>query len=190
MALIPAPKDQWYVVHVLSGQENKVRNNLMRRIESEEMSDVVYEVLMPTERVAEVKKGKRSESTRKFFPGYLLINMHLLNEEGGLVGRSWYFIQETHGVIGFAGTKNHPIPMRPREVESMLLQIKEREESVKPKIAFDVGETIKVSDGPFESQPGVIEEIDQERGTLLVSVTVFGRPTPVELEHWQIEKEE
>ena len=160
MALIPAPKDQWYVVHVLSGQENKVRNNLLRRIDAEEMSDVVFEVLMPTERVAEVKKGKRSESTRKFFPGYLLVNMQLLNEEGGLIGRSWYFIQDTHGVIGFAGT------------------------------AFDVGETIKVSDGPFESQPGVIEEIDQEKGTLLVSVTVFGRPTPVELEQWQIEKEE
>ena len=96
MALIPAPKDQWYVVHVLSGQENKVRNNLLRRMEAEEMSDVVFEVLMSTERVAEVKKGKRSESTRKFFPGYLLVNMHLLNDEGGLVDRSWYFIQETH----------------------------------------------------------------------------------------------
>ena len=190
MPLIPAPKDQWYVVHVLSGQENKVRNSFERRIESEEMSDVIFEVLLPTERVSEVKKGKRSESKRKFFPGYLIMNMHLLNDEGGLVDRSWYFVQETHGVIGFAGTKNNPIPMRPREVESMLLQIKEREESIKPRIAFDVGETIKVADGPFERQPGVIEEIDREKGTLLVSVTVFGRPTPVELEHWQIEKEE
>ena len=115
--------------------------------------------------------------------------MHLLDEEGKLVDRTWYFIQETHGVIGFAGTKDKPIPMRPREVESMLVQIKEREESVKPKVAFEVGETVKVADGPFQSQTGHIEEIDTDKGKLLVSVEVFGRPTPVELEYWQVEKE-
>ena len=180
----------WYIVQAYSGFERKVVESIKEELKKHKLNENLGEILVPTHQVTEVKKGKRSESTRKFFPGYLLVNMHLLNDEGGLVDRSWYFIQETHGVIGFAGTKNHPIPMRPREVESMLLQIKEREESVKPKIAFDVGETIKVSDGPFESQPGVIEEIDQEKGTLLVSVTVFGRPTPVELEHWQIEKEE
>jgi len=189
MALIPEPHDQWYVVHVLSGQENKVRNNIARRVESEEMGDLVFEVLVPTERVSEVKKGKKTETKRKFFPGYIIVNMHLLDEEGRLVDRTWYFVQETHGVIGFAGTKDKPIPMRPREVDSMLMQIKEREESVKPKIAFEVGETVKVADGPFQSQPGVIEEIDTEKGKLLVSVTVFGRPTPVELEYWQVEKE-
>ncbi len=186
---IPAPHDQWFVVHVLSGQENKVRDNIARRIESEEMSDVVFEVLVPTERVSEVKKGKKSESKRKFFPGYIIVNMHLLNEEGGLVDRTWYFIQDTHGVIGFAGTRDKPVPMREREVESMLMQIKEREENVKPKIAFEVGETVKVADGPFQSQNGTIEEIDTEKGKLLVSVEVFGRPTPVELEYWQVEKE-
>lgn len=189
MPVIPSPRDQWYVVHVLSGQENKVRDNIARRIESEEMGDVFFEVLVPTERVSEVKKGKKSETKRKFFPGYIIANMHLLNDEGGLVDRTWYFVQETHGVIGFAGTKDKPIPMRPKEVESMLMQIKEREENVKPKFAYEVGETIKVSDGPFQSQTGVIEEIDTERGKLLVSVEVFGRPTPVELEYWQIEKE-
>ena len=176
-------------MHVLSGQENKVCDNINRRVESEEMSDVVFKVLVPTERVSEVKKGKRSETKRKFYPGYIIANMHLLDEEGGLVDRTWYFIQETHGVIGFAGTKSKPIPMRLREVESMLGQIKERSESVKPKIDYEVGETIKVSDGPFQSQPGVIEEIDNDKGKLLVSVTVFGRPTPVELEYWQVEKE-
>lgn len=189
MALIPDPHDQWYVIHVLSGQENTVRKNIERRIATEEMGDLVFEVLVPTERVSEVKKGKKTETKRKFFPGYIIANMHLLNDEGALVDRTWYFVQETHGVIGFAGTKNKPTPMRPREVESMLVQIKEREESVKPKIAYEVGETIKVSDGPFQNQPGVIEEIDTEKGKLLVSVTVFGRPTPVELEYWQIEKE-
>jgi transcriptional antiterminator NusG len=186
---IPAPRDQWYVVHVLSGQENKVRDNINRRIESEEMGDVVFEVLVPTERVSEVKKGKKTETKRKFFPGYILANMHLIDEDGNLVDRTWYFIQETHGVIGFAGTKDKPAPMRPREVESMLMQIKEREENVKPKIAFEVGETVKVADGPFQSQSGTIEEIDTEKGKLLVSVEVFGRPTPVELEYWQVEKE-
>ena len=185
----PAPSEQWYVVHVLSGQENKVCDNIKRRVESEEMSDVVFKVLVPTERVSEVKKGKRSETKRKFYPGYIIANMHLLDEDGGLVDRTWYFIQETHGVIGFAGTKSKPIPMRLREVESMLGQIKERSESVKPKIDYEVGETIKVSDGPFQRQPGVIEEIDNDKGKLLVSVTVFGRPTPVELEYWQVEKE-
>src|SRR6059036_106375 len=120
MAQVLAPKDQWYVVHVLSGQENKVRDNIEKRVKTEEMSDVIYEVLVPTERVSEIKRGKKSETTRKFFPGYLIINMHLLDENNQLVGRTWYFIRETPGVIGFAGTKDKPIPMRQSEVESQL----------------------------------------------------------------------
>lgn len=190
MAIVPEPKDQWYVVHVLSGQEQKVRNDIARRVESEEMADHVFEVLVPTERVSEVRKGKTYETKRKFYPGYIIANLHLLDQDNTLVDKTWYFIQETNGVIGFAGTKTRPIPMRPKEVQSMLAQIKEREESVKPAIQFEVGEVVKVSDGPFQSQTGKVEEIDQERGKLLVSVTVFGRPTPVELEYWQIEKSE
>ncbi len=107
-----AAKDQWFVVHVLSGQENKVKENIEKRIKTEEMSDLIYEVLVPTERVSEIKKGKKSETTRKFFPGYLIVNMHLLDENNQLVGRTWYFIRDTPGVIGFAGTKDKPIPMR------------------------------------------------------------------------------
>ena len=149
MAHVLAPKDQWYVVHVLSGQENKVRDNLEKRVKKEEMSDVVFEVLVPTERVSEIKRGKKSETTRKFFPGYLIVNMHLLDEENQLVGRTWYFIRETPGVIGFAGTKDRPIPMRQSEVENMLAQMREREEKVKPKVSFEVGETVKVADGPL-----------------------------------------
>src|SRR6185436_18700970 len=136
-----AGKDQWFVVHVLSGQENKVKENIEKRVKTEEMSDVVYEVLVPTER------GKKSETTRKFFPGYLIVNMHLLDENNQLVGRTWYFIRDTPGVIGFAGTKDKPIPMRQSEVDSMLAQMKEREEKVKPKVSFEVGETVKVADG-------------------------------------------
>src|SRR4249919_747241 len=163
-----AAKDQWYVVHVLSGQENKVRENIVKRVKTEEMGDMVYDVLLPTERVSEIKKGKKTETTRKFFPGYLIRN--------------------TPGVIGFAGTKDKPIPMRQSEVESMLAQMKEREEKVKPKVSFEVGESVKVADGPFQNQTGVVEEIDPERGKLRVSVTIFGRATPVELEYWQVER--
>jgi len=187
MAQTVAGKDQWYVVHVLSGQENKVKENIEKRIKTEEMSDLIYEVLVPTERVSEIKKGKKSETTRKFFPGYLIVNMHLLDENNQLVGRTWYFVRDTPGVIGFAGTKDKPIPMRQSEVEQMLAQMKEREEKVKPKVSFEVGESVKVADGPFQNQTGIVEEIDPERGKLRVSVTIFGRATPVELEYWQVE---
>jgi len=113
--------------------------------------------------------------------------MNLLTEDNGLVEDTWFFVKEMDGVIGFAGTKDQPIPMRQREVESMLAQIKEREDSVRPAISFEVGDTVKVADGPFESQNGVVEEIDEEKGKLRVAVTIFGRSTPVELEFWQVE---
>ncbi|MEM9481237.1 MAG: transcription termination/antitermination protein NusG [Verrucomicrobiota bacterium] len=190
MPRIPEPKDQWYVVQVLSGQEQKVRNNLDKRIEQEEMSDLVYEVLVPTERVSEVKKGKEMVTSRKFFPGYIIANMHLLDEGNRLVDKTWYFIRETDGVIGFAGTRDKPVPMRQKEVDSMLAQIREREEGVAPKIAFEVGETIKVADGPFEGQTGTIEEINPDKGELVVAVSIFGRSQPVPLEYWQVEKDD
>src|SRR6188768_1729613 len=183
-----APRDQWYVVHVLSGLEQKVQENLTRRIKLEEMSDHVYEVLIPTERVQEIKRGKKTETTRKFFPGYLIVNMHLLDEDNQLVDKTWYFIKDTDGVIGFAGTKDRPIPMRQSEVDQLLAQVREREDNARPKISFAPGETVKVADGPFQNQNGVVEEIDPERGKLRVSVSIFGRATPVELEYWQVER--
>ncbi len=183
-----APRDQWFVVHVLSGQEQKVRDNIEKRIKTEELEDVIFEALVPTERVQEIKRGKKSETTRKFFPGYIIVNMHLLDENNQLMDRGWYFIRETTGVIGFAGTKDRPIPMRPKEVEALLAQVREREDNVKPKIEFEVGDKVKVADGPFQSQNGIVEEIDPERGRLRVSVSIFGRDAPVELEYWQVEK--
>ncbi len=180
--------NQWYVVHVLSGQENKVAENLRRRIKTEEMGDVVYEVLIPTERVSEIKRGKKTETTRKFFPGYLIVNMQLIDDNKQLVDRSWYFVRDTPGVIGFAGPKDRPVPMRDSEVESLLAQMREREDKVKPKLSFEIGETVKVADGPFQNQSGVVEEIDPVRGKLRVSVTIFGRTAPVELEYWQVER--
>jgi len=186
--MVPAPRDQWYVVQVLSGQEQKIHDNLVKRIKTEEMSDLVFEILIPTERVSEIKRGKKSETTRKFFPGYVIVNMHLLDEENQLIDRSWYFIRETTGVLGFAGTKDRPVPMRPSEVDSMLAQVRERVDTVKPKVSFEVGETVKVADGPFQNQNGIVEEIDPVRGKLRVSVSIFGRSTPVELEYWQVER--
>jgi transcriptional antiterminator NusG len=184
----PSPENQWYVVHVLSGQEGRVRERILRQRESEEMGDYIYEVLVPTEMVSEIRRGKKTSTKRKFFPGYIIVNMNLLTPENQLVERTWYFIKEMEGVIGFAGTKDRPIPMRQSEVDGMLSQIKEREESVRPAITFEVGDTVKVADGPFQSQNGIVEEIDPERGKLRVAVTIFGRSTPVELEYWQVER--
>jgi transcriptional antiterminator NusG len=190
MGAIPVARDQWYVIHVLSGQEQKVVDNINRRIKTEEMGDLVYEVLLPQERVSEVnKKGKKTETKRKFFPGYLLINMSLLDAEGKLVEKTWYFVRETPGVINFAGTRDKPTPMKSKEVESMLLQIRERQENVKPKVQFDIGDSVKVIDGPFDGQIGFVEEIDHDHGKMRVSVSIFGRNTPVEVSFWQVEKE-
>ncbi|MFV0336871.1 MAG: transcription termination/antitermination NusG family protein, partial [Chthoniobacterales bacterium] len=119
-----APRDQWYVVHVLSGQEQKVADNIKKRVKSDELSDEIFEVLIPTERVQEIKRGKKTETTRKFCPGYILINMHLLDEDNQLRERPWYFIRETNGIIGFAGNKERPSPMPKKEVDGMLAQLR------------------------------------------------------------------
>jgi transcriptional antiterminator NusG len=185
---------QWYVVQVLSGQENKVYENIRKRLVTEEMGDFIFEVVLPTERVSEVKHGKKTETTRKFFPGYLIVNMWLLDDNKQLVDKTWYFIKDTPGVIGFAGTKERdgrppqPIPMRQSEVDAILAQVRGSEDQVKPKINFTIGEVVKVGDGPFQNQNGVIEEIDPERGKLRVSVSIFGRDTLVDLEYWQVER--
>ncbi|MDB6155284.1 MAG: nusG [Chthoniobacteraceae bacterium] len=181
-------RSQWYVVHVLAGQEQKVHDNLLKRIKAEEMGDYVYDLMLPTERVSEIKRGKKTETTRKFFPGYIIVNMWLFDESKQLVGKTWYFIRDTPGVIGFAGTKDRPIAMHAHEVAGLLAQVRGGEEKVKPKITFSIGEMVKVADGPFQNQSGVVEEIDPERGKLRVSVSIFGRNTPVDLEYWQVER--
>jgi transcriptional antiterminator NusG len=178
---------QWFVIHTLSGQEQKVKENIERRIKVEEMGDLIQEVLIPTEKVAEVKKGKKTTSTRKFYPGYILVHIKLLNEKNQLVERSWYFVRDTPGIIGFIGG-DRPVPLKTDEVNSILAQIKERQEKVAPKVSFEMGETVKVTDGPFQNFTGVIEEVDPTRGKLKISVSIFGRSTPVELEYWQVER--
>lgn len=178
---------QWFVLHTLSGQEGKVRESIERRARLEELTEFVGEVLIPTEKVSEVKRGKKTTTTRKFYPGYVLINISLYDEQKQLVDKSWYFIQETPGIIGFVGGER-PVPLRKEEVEVILQQIEEKKEKVKPKVSFAPGETVKINDGPFLNFNGVIDEIDPERGKLKVSVSIFGRSAPVELEYWQVEK--
>lgn len=178
---------QWFVLHTLAGQEQKVKDSLEKRVKLEEMDNLVFDVLIPTEKVSEVKRGKRTTTTRKFFPGYVLIHMKLIDEEKHLIERAWYFVRDTQGVIGFVGG-DRPVPLKEHEVESILAQIEEKKEKVKPKIQFEVGETVKVNDGPFQNFTGVIEEMDPDRGKLKIAVAIFGRSTPVELEYWQVER--
>lgn len=179
---------RWYVLHVLAGQEGKVRENLLKRVQIEEMQDYVGEVLVPTEKVSEVKQGKRITQTRKLFPGYVLIQMALEGEQG-LMEKPWSFIKATTGVLGFIGGKN-PVPLSPDEVQKILQQIEEKQDRVKPKVVFEPGEMVRITDGPFLSFNGLVEEVDPERGKLKVSVSIFGRTAPVELEYWQVERGE
>jgi len=171
---------KWYVVKAMSGQERKVKSNVEARIQVEELGDFVGRVLIPTENVSEVKGGKKKISTRLFFPGYILVEMDL-NE------RTYHFIRQTNGVLGFLGDQE-PIPLKDEEIENILGQIEARKEKVKPKVLFEVGEVVKVTEGPFVNFSGVINEINPEKGKLKVMVSIFGRSTPLELEYWQVER--
>jgi len=171
---------KWYVVKAMSGQERKVKSNVEARIQVEELGDYVGRVLIPTENVSEVKGGKKKISTRLFFPGYILVEMEL-NE------RTYHFVRQTNGVLGFLGDQE-PIPLKDEEIGDILGQIEARKEKVKPKVLFEVGEIVKVTEGPFVNFSGVINEINPEKGKLKVMVSIFGRSTPLELEYWQVER--
>ncbi len=178
---------QWFVVQTLSGQEFKVKQSIEKRREQEGVDDVVFEVVVPTEKVSEVRRGRRTTTERKFFPGYILMRIGLYDEDGTPNHRCWYFIRETQGVIGFLGG-DRPLPLSAGEVEDMLQQTEAGEEASKPKILFEVGETVVIKDGAFENFEGAIESVDPDRGKLSVSVSIFGRSTPVEVEYWQVER--
>lgn len=180
-------RSQWFVIHTLSGQEGKVKESIEKRIKTEEMGDYIKEVLVPMEKVAEVRGGKKTVTTRKLYPGYVFIDMVLLDDNKRVIEKPWYFIRDTQGIIGFVGGER-PTPAAPDEIESIKSQISDSEDREKPKVQFEAGETIKINDGPFLNFSGVIEEIDPERGKLKVTVNIFGRNTPVELEYWQVEK--
>lgn len=178
---------QWFVLHTLAGQELKVKDSIEKRMKSEEMQDSIHEVLVPMERVAEVRGGKKTVTNRKLYPGYVFIDMTLLDENQRIIEAPWYFIRDTQGVIGFVGG-DRPSPTSAEEIEEIKDRISESEETERPKVDFETGETIKINDGPFLNFNGVIEEVDPERGKLKVTVNIFGRSTPVELEYWQVEK--
>jgi transcriptional antiterminator NusG len=181
------PQSKWFVLHTLSGQEQKVKDSIEKRIKSEEMTDYIKEVLVPMEKVAEVRSGKKSVTTRKLYPGYVFVDMVLLDENNRIIEKPWYFIRDTQGIIGFVGGER-PTPTSQDEIASIKAQISDSEDTERPKVQFDVGETIKINDGPFLNFSGVIEEIDPDKGKLKVTVNIFGRNTPVELEYWQVEK--
>jgi len=180
---------QWFVLHTLSGHENKVRENMRNRVQQEEMGGYIGEILIPTEKVSEVKQGKKTTASRKFFPGYVLANLALYDDHKNLVEETWYFIQNTPSVIGFVGGEK-PAPLSDEEVDQIIHQVEEKKETVKPKVLFDPGETVKITDGPFLNFNGIVEEVDPDRGKMKVSVSIFGRSAPVELEYWQAERAE
>lgn len=180
-------RSQWFVIHTLAGQELKVKESIEKRIKTEEMGDYIQEVLVPMEKVAEVRSGKKTVTTRKLYPGYVFVLMALLDDNKRIIEKPWYFIRDTPGIIGFVGG-DRPTPTPAAEIESIKSQVAESEDTEKPKVQFDVGETVKITDGPFLNFSGVIEEIEPERGKLKVTVNIFGRNTPVELEYWQVEK--
>lgn len=180
-------KSQWFVIHTLAGQEQKVKDSIERRLKIEEMEEYIHEVLVPLEKVVEIRSGKKSVSTRKLYPGYVFIYMNLLDEQQRVIDRPWYFVRETQGIIGFVGGER-PSATPDDEIEAIKSQISDSEDHEKPKVDFEIGETIKINDGPFLNFNGVIEEVEPERGKMRVTVNIFGRNTPVELEYWQVDK--
>lgn len=177
----------WFALHTLSGQEMKVRDSILKRLKAEEMQNYIQEVLVPMEKVVEVRNQKKTVSQRKLHPGYVYINIALLDENMRILEKPWYFIKDTQGIIGFVGGER-PIPLDTEEIDQIKMQIADSEDVERPRVNFEVGETVKINDGPFLNFSGVIEEIDPERGKLKITVDIFGRKTPVELEYWQVEK--
>ena len=173
---------QWYVVHAYSGYENKVRDALLERIERLEMSESFGEIMVPAEEVVELRGGSERKTQRKFFPGYVLVNMELNDH-------TWHLVKDTPRVMGFiGGTKEKPSPISEAEANSIMHQLEVGSEVTKPKVTFEPGEMVRVTDGPFNDFNGVVEGVNYEKSRLNVAVLIFGRSTPVELELSQVEK--
>ena len=173
---------RWYVLHVYSGFEKKVAEAIREQAHQKGMDDLFEDVLVPTEEVIEMRRGQKVSSERKFFPGYVLVKMELSDD-------SWHLVKNTPKVTGFLGNRGRPSPISQAEAERILHQVKEGVERPKPSITFEIGEQVRVADGPFNSFTGYVEEVDEERSRLKVAVSIFGRATPVELEYSQVEKQ-
>ena len=172
---------RWYVIHVYSGFEKKVAQSIREQSEQKGLAEQFGDILVPTEEVVEVKRGTKVSSDRKILPGYVLIKMDLTDQ-------AWHLVKNTAKVTGFLGAKSKPQPISEAEATRIMRQIQEGIERPKPKITFEIGEQVRVSDGPFTSFNGFVEEVDEEKSRLKVAVSIFGRATPVELEYSQVEK--
>jgi transcription termination/antitermination protein NusG len=172
---------RWYIVHAYSNFERKVAESIKERAVAAGLSDLFEQVLVPMEEVVEMRRGRKVSSERKFFPGYVLVKMELNDQ-------TYHLIKSTPKVTGFLGTENKPIPITEEEAGRILQQVQEGVERPKPSVTFEIGEQVRVADGPFASFNGLVEEVDEERARLKVAVSIFGRATPVELEYAQVEK--
>ena len=172
---------KWYGVHTYSGFENRVKLSLLERVRNNGLEESFGEILIPSETVMELKKGERRTTSRKFFPGYILVNMDLNDE-------TWHIVKETAKVTGFVGG-NNPVPIPDDEINKITKRVEEGAEKPRPKIQFEVGETVRVIDGPFLNFSGVVEDVKPDKAKLRVMVSIFGRATPVELEFMQVEKQ-
>ena len=172
---------RWYVVHVYSGFERKIAQSIREQAQQKSMADKFSEVLVPTEEVVELRRGTKVNAERKFFPGYVLVKMEMTDE-------TWHLVMNTPKVTGFLGGKGRPSPITEAEAMRIQRQVQEGIERPKPAVIFEIGEQVRVSDGPFTSFNGLVEEVDEEKGRLKVAVSIFGRATPVELEYSQVEK--
>jgi len=172
---------KWYVIHVYSGFEKKVAQSIEEQAKQAGMENLIGQVLVPSEEVVEMRRGARVQTERKFFPGYVLAQMDLTDE-------TWHLIKNTPKVTGFLGSGNKPIPISEREALQIIQQVQEGVDRPKPSIIFEIGEQVRVCDGPFASFNGLVEDVDEERSRLKVAVSIFGRATPVELEYSQVEK--
>jgi transcriptional antiterminator NusG len=173
---------KWYVIHTYSGYENKVKTVLEERIKSFGKEDSFAEILVPTENVVELVKGERKTSTRKFFPGYILVNMELNDE-------TWHIVRNTPKVTGFIGGGSKPTPIPDEEVKEIMNQISEGTLRPKPKVTFEKGDSIRIIDGPFVNFNGIVDEVKPDKGRLKVLVSIFGRETPLEIEFLQVKKD-
>jgi transcriptional antiterminator NusG len=172
---------RWYVVHVYSGFEKKIAQQLKEQAAQKGLADLFDEILVPSEEIVELRRGQKVNAERKFFPGYVLVKMELTDD-------AWHLVKDTPKVTGFLGSKTRPSPITDAEAERIMKQTQEGVERPRPSVLFEIGEQVRVADGPFTSFNGVVEDVDEEKGRVKVSVSIFGRSTPVDLEYSQVEK--